>query len=259
MRTVDFTADPDGVRRTINDWVAQQTADKIKDLIPSEAINPLTRMVLANAIYFNASWFHPFEKSLTTDEDFILPDQNVIQVPMMHETESMGYMQGDGYQAVDLAYVGGDLSVLIIVPDQDQFGVVETGLSTDFINTVIASLQYGRVNLGLPKFKFESSFSLSEALTGMGMTDAFDLNSADFSGMDGARDLYISAVIHKAYVAVDEAGTEAAAATAVIMAIFAMPAEPITLTIDRPFIFAIRDIPTGSILFMGRVMKPLGI
>lgn len=256
LRSVDFTADPEGVRKSINDWVAQQTADKIKDLIPQGAIDALTRLVLANAIYFNASWQNSFEVSQTKPGDFLLQDQNVIQVPMMHQTESMGYMTGDGYQAVVLPYVGYQLSMMIIQPDFDQFASLESQLSNDLVATIENSLQHGEVIFSMPKFKFESAFELNDAMKGLGMTDAFMPDIADFSGMDGARDLFIGAIVHKAYVSVDEAGTEAAAATAVIMPTSAMPGQPVTIDINRPFIFLIRDEPTGSILFVGRVLNP---
>lgn len=257
LQTVDFTADPEGIRKNINDWVAQQTADKIKDLIPQGAIDTLTRMVLANAIYFNASWQDQFEKSQTRDGEFILQGQNVISVPMMHQTESFGTMFGDGYRAVVLPYVGNQLSMMVIVPDYDQFADVESRLSPGFLDTILANLQFGKVKLGMPKFKIETSFELEEALTALGMPDAFDPEQADFSAMDGKKDLYIGAVVHKAYVSVDENGTEAAAATAVIMEAKAMPVEPMLFDVDRPFIFLICDNPTGTILFVGRVTNPL--
>lgn len=256
LQMVDFTSDPEGIRKSINDWVAQQTADKIKDLIPQGAIDALTRMVLANAIYFNTSWLNQFEKSLTRDGEFILQGQDVISVPMMHQTESLGTMSGDGYRVVVLPYVGYQLSMMVIVPDYDQFADVESQLSPEFLDAILANLQYGQVKLGMPKFKIETSFELNSALAALGMTDAFDPDRADFSAMDGKRDLYISDVIHKAYVSVDETGTEAAAATAVIMRTTAMPAEPVPFDVDRPFIFVIRDEPTGTVLFVGRVMKP---
>lgn len=257
LQTVDFTADPEGIRKSINDWVAQQTADKIKDLIPQGAIDTLTRMVLANAIYFNASWQDQFEKSQTRDGEFILQGQNVISVPMMHQTESFGTMFGDGYRAVVLPYVGNQLSMMVIVPDYDQFADVESRLSPGFLDAILANLQIGKVKLGMPKFKIETSFELEGALTALGMPDAFDPKRADFSAMDGKKDLYIGAVVHKAYVSVDENGTEAAAATAVIMEAMAMPVEPMVFDVDRPFIFVIRDNPTGTILFVGRVTNPL--
>lgn len=257
LQTVDFTADPEGIRKNINDWVAQQTADKIKDLIPQGAIDTLTRMVLANAIYFNASWQDQFEKSQTRDGEFILQGQNVISVPMMHQTESFGTMSGDGYRAVVLPYVGNQLSMMVIVPDYDQFADVESRLSPGFLDAILANLQFGKVKLGMPKFKIETSFELEGALTALGMPDAFDPERADFSAMDGKKDLYIGAVVHKAYVSMDENGTEAAAATAVIMEAMAMPVEPLLFDVDRPFIFVIRDNPTGTILFVGRVTNPL--
>jgi serine protease inhibitor len=257
MRLVDYQNDPDGARKAINDWVSDETRDKIKDLIPEGAIDAMTRLVLANAIYFKAGWLNLFEESATSPEPFHLLDGSTVDIPMMHQSESYGYVLGDGYQAIELPYRYGNASMLIIMPDEGQFGSVEGQLSPEMIADIPNRMTHGPVNLGLPKFTYECAFSLNEALTNLGMTDAFDPARADFSGMDGARDLYISQVLHKAFVSVDEKGTEAAAATAVIMEMASAPmGEPITFTVDRPFIYMIRDQQTGTILFLGRVMDP---
>ncbi len=258
LRLMDFLSDPEAARLTINDWVAEQTADKIKDLIPQGAIDSMTRLVLTNAIYFNASWANSFEESSTAPAPFYLEDGSQVEVQMMSQQEDFGYVLGDGYQAIELPYIGYQLSMLVIVPDEGSLGEVDSALSNGFLDTLSGGLQYGLVNLYLPKWKVESSFDLVGAMAALGMTDAFDPDLADFSGMDGQRDLYIGAIIHKAYVSVDEKGTEAAAATAVIMETTSapMPQEPIEFRVDHPFIFLIRDNVTGTILFIGRVVNP---
>ncbi len=253
MRLVDFQADPEKARQAINDWVAQQTAQKIKDLIPQGAITPLSRLVLTNAIYFNSPWLSPFNESATKDGSFTNLDGKQVTVPMMNTQHTFGYFQGSGYQAVELPYSGDKLSMLVLVPDSGQFAAVEKSLSPALLDTVRQGLQGSEVTLSMPKFKYESSTSLGDILKKMGMSDAFDPTKADLSGMDGTRSLFISDVLHKAYVSVDEKGTEAAAATAVVVGTTAMPTEVVTLKIDRPFIFLIQDVQSGSILFMGRV------
>ena len=260
VRPTDFIAAPEESRIAINDWVAENTEDRIRDLIPQGIINPLTRMVLTNAIYFNASWLFPFSETNTRSHHFYLLDGRRIDVPMMRTSEDFGYAAGDGYQAVELPYVGDDLSMTVIVPDRGRFREFEDSLDAGLVERIIADLGFRRVTLNLPKFEFESQFLLGETLESMGMPDAFDSASSDFSGMDGrsclAGDsgcLYIREVVHKAFVSVDESGTEAAAATAVIMQAESAPPNPVSVTVDRPFIFLIRDRETWAILFVGRV------
>jgi serpin B len=255
LRTLDFITAPEDSRITINDWVSDQTEGRIEDLIPQGAIGPLTRLVLTNAIYFNAAWQYPFETNATQDGLFQLLDGTRVTVPMMRQGESYGYTEGDGFQAVELPYDGGELSMVVLLPDAGRFASFENSLNAQQVNEIIGKLEYQQVNLTMPKFEFESSFGLVDALTAMGMPVAFT-ESADFSGMTGSRDLFISDVIHKAFVSVDEAGTEAAAATAVIMKATSAPASPVEVTVDRPFLFLIRDIETGAILFVGRTLDP---
>lgn len=255
IRILDFMNAPEPSRLIINNWVNDQTEGRIKDLIPQGAIDAMTRLVLTNAIYFNAAWQYPFQKDATSDGIFHLLQGNEITVPMMRETESFGYAAGNDYQAVELPYDGRELSMLILLPQSGQFTAFEESLDAKKADAIIQSLGSKRIALTMPKFEFTSSFSLKNALSTMGMPVAFTDN-ADFSGMDGKRDLFISDVLHKAFVSVDESGTEAAAATAVIIAATAMPVGPIELTINRPFIFLIRDNQTGTILFVGRVMNP---
>jgi serpin B len=256
MRLLDFIANPEQCRQIINKWVSDQTEDRIKDLIPEGLIDKNTRLVLTNAIYFNAAWLNQFEEGATREGDFHLLNGSTASVDMMHQTEHMGYTSGDGYEAVELPYDGDELSMIIMVPDEGQFEQFEDTINAGFLNTVIHGIADRNVSLALPKYEFESEFNLNDAMKSMGMSEAFS-QSADFSGMTGKRDLYISDIVHKAFVSVDENGTEAAAATAVIMRLTAAPGgETITVTIDRPFIFLIRDIPTDTILFMGRVVNP---
>ena len=259
MRLVDYMADAEAARLAINEWVSDETRKKIQDLIPEGAVDAMTRLVLANAIYFKAGWLHPFEESATGPEPFRLLDGSTLDVPMMHQAESYAYAIRDGYGALELPYLSGSTSMLILLPDEGRFEAFEQGLSPELIRDLSGNLTHGPVILSLPTFSYTSSFNLNEALIGLGMPDAFDPDRADFSGMDGARDLFIGNVLHKAFVLVDEKGTEAAAATAVIMELTSAPAdEPVSFTIDRPFLYLVRDDLTGTILFLGRVVNPTG-
>jgi serpin B len=255
LRILDFITETEASRLAINQWVSDQTEGRIKDLIPQGAIDALTRLVLTNAIYFNAAWEDPFDEDVTADGPFYLLDGGQVIVPMMEQTEGFGYTEGEGYQAVELLYDGNELSMVIFLPEAGNFDAFEEGLQAQQVCDIISGLQLTGVTLTMPQFEFDSEFSLNDTLADMGMPIAFS-GDADFSGMTGNRDLFISDVIHKAFVAVDEAGTEAAAATAVIMPESGPPDPTVAVTIDRPFIFLIRDIETGAILFAGRVMNP---
>ena len=257
MMAVDFVAAPDDSRVRINDWVAEETESKIKDLLPPGIIDESTRLVLTNAIYFNASWLWPFSPRDTEVRPFHLAGGGTVAVPMMTETtkEFYGYARGDGYQAVDLPYSWGELSMTVLLPDEGKLGEFEGSLDSEMLNRIIDDIEIDYVTLTMPLFEFESEFSLGDTLAEMGMPDAF-ASGADFSGMTGSRDLWIRAVVHKAFVSVDEEGTEAAAATAVVMDDSGPGKEPIVVTVDRPFIFLIRDTGTGTILFLGRVSNP---
>ncbi|MCX5997580.1 MAG: serpin family protein [Chloroflexi bacterium] len=256
LRTLDFRTAPDDSRITINKWVEDQTEQRIKDLIPPGAIDPLTRLVLTNAIYFNAAWANNFEKNATQPADFHLADGSAVKVPMMHQTERLGYAGGSGFQAVTLPYDGRELEMVVLLPEEGKFAEFEKSLDAGKVASIINGITPKQVALSLPSFKYESEFSLGKVLADMGMPIAFS-GQADFSGMTGNRELSISEVVHKAFVSVDESGTEAAAATAVIMRATAMPVIPLEVTVDHPFIFLIRDIKTGSVIFVGRVMNPL--
>jgi serpin B len=256
LRILDFINASEPSRKTINQWVSDQTEARIKDLLPEGSINELTRLVLTNAIYFNAAWASQFTKESTSDGKFRLLDSSQITVPMMRQMKAFGYAEGDNYQAVQLPYDGNELSMVILLPQEDQFKTFEASLSGQKVAGIIQSLKNNQVELAMPKFKIEGELGLNKTLRELGMTDAFDPMKADFSGMDGGKDLYISDVVHKAWVTVDEAGTEAAAATGVVVGTTSMPVDIKEMNIDHPFIFLIRDIQTGAILFIGRVLNP---
>jgi serpin B len=260
--SVDFKSAPEEARGAINEWISEETEQKISNLIPPDGINPMTRLVLANAIYFNGSWYKPFNENGTEEAPFNLLDGSQTTVDMMKLFgENLSYIQGENYQAVNLPYLSQDFSMLVIVPDSGQFSEVEKQLfaSTDplVLDELISTMGYEKVNLQMPKFDFETTLPATNVLKELGMADAFDPEKADFSGMTEEEALFISAVLHKATITVDEQGTEAAAATVVIMmTTSAEPEEPISLVIDRPFLFVIRHRPTGTLLFMGRVLQP---
>jgi serpin B len=257
LRLVDFISETEQSRIAINQWVSDQTEGKIKDLIPQGTINKITRLVLTNAVYFNANWQYPFDTRNTAAGLFYLLDGSCVTVPMMRQSDSFGYTEGANYQAVELLYEGRETSMVILLPAAGQFDNFEESLDADLVEDIIIDLEKRRVALKMPMFEYESSFQLNQALSTMGMGVAFT-TQADFSGMNGGYEpLWISDVLHKAFISVNESGTEAAAASAITMPPSATsPPQPKELTIDRPFIFLIRDIPTGSTIFIGRVLNP---
>jgi serpin B len=254
LRILDFINSTEESRKTINEWVSQQTEGRIEELIPQGAIDILTRLVLTNAIYFNAAWMYPFDEENTTDGDFNLLNGETVIVPMMNQSELFNYMRGENYQAVELPYDGNELSMLLIMPDEGSFSSFEQSLDNELVDDIISQLEIKQVVLSMPKFEFKTELDLKQILPAMGMPTAFS-DMADFSGMTGSRQLYIAEVLHEAFVSVDEAGTEAAAATAVIMKLTSA-SETVTMSLDHPFIFLIRDIETGSVLFVGKVLNP---
>ncbi len=255
LKTVDFN-DSENARALINLWVAAQTNDKIKDLIPAGVLDALTRLVLTNAVYFKAAWMNQFDPSKTALGSFTLADGSQVDVPMMHAQRSMQAFVNEGLEVVELPYEGGMYSMVLVMPAQGSLADFEASLDADRLNEILGSLSTASVTLSMPKFKLESSFGLSETMKTLGMTDAFTPGIADFSGMEDTRSLYISDLLHKAYVDVNEEGTEAAAATAVVVGMTSMPAESYTISFDHPFLFLIRDIQTNTILFMGRLADP---
>lgn len=252
---LDFGGEPGRSRSTINDWVAEQTEEKITDLLPPGSITTATRLVLTNAIYFNARWLFPFDPEATIRRPFTLLDGEQLEVPSMSITETFRMMNGDGYGAVELPYRGTEANMLLIVPDEGRFREIEERLDPEFIRRADSAMRHENLRLTLPKFTTTSRFSLEDVLASMGMTSAFG-PAADFSGMDGTRWLYISRVIHQAFVSVDEYGTEAAAATAVVMEKMNGGA-PVEFSVNRPFMYMIRDGATGTMLFMGRMLNPM--
>ena len=256
LRLAEFSQDPEGAREEINSWVASSTRNRIRDLLPQGSVSDLTRLILTNAVYFKAPWLQPFDAKDTKPETFTLLSGSPVSVSMMHKTLTTRYARVGQVQAVELPYNGAQLAMLILVPDLGALPVFEGSLDYTRYRAIVDALAEHQVHLGLPKFKFDYALSPVDALRALGMADAFDPAAADFSGIDGERDLYISDILHKAFVAVDEKGTEAAAATAVIVGTTSIPSEPVTLTISRPFLVVIRDTATDTILFLGRVANP---
>ena len=252
MQIVDYKKAAEDARRTINAWVAARTKDRIKDLIPQGVLDGLTRLVLTNAIYLKASWTYKLDDAVAGP--FTTAEGAQVQAQLMHLGETLRYAKGAGYQAVALPYAGG-LSMVVLVPDAGTLGSFESSLDGAKLRSVASSLTSAHVDLWLPKFTTRTSAQLKDLLSALGMPVAFTAD-ADFSGMTKEERLEIADVIHQAFIAVDEKGTEAAAATAVVMRATAMPAEPVTLRVDRPFLYAIQDDATGAVLFMGRVTDP---
>jgi serpin B len=252
LHVVDFVQAPDEARGIINGWVAERTEDRIKDILPEGALGSSTRLVLTNAIYFNAAWQFPFEEEETTPGSFTLADGSAVSVPMMTNHAQVRYGEGDGYEALELPYDGGELSMVLVLPS--ELGGFEAGLDPERLDGVLASLGSRSVTMALPRFKIASTLDLAPPLEDLGMPAAFS-DHADFSGMSVQGGLFITDVLHEAFVSVNEAGTEAAAATAVVIGETSAP-EPAAIRFDRPFLFVIRDRATGAILFVGRVADP---
>ncbi|MBD3321866.1 MAG: serpin family protein, partial [Chitinivibrionales bacterium] len=263
VNLLDFVAEPDPSRIVINSWVEDQTNERIKNLIPPGAITSDTRFVLTNAIYFLANWLFQFDVSLTADEPFTLLDNSTVTAPLMQlgetgEKITMNYARTGIARAIDLPYKGDRLRMTVVLPDSGKFEEFESACNADTIAAIVQALDSTELPpVRLPKFTFTTgSISLVPALKSLGMIDAFNGAKADFSGIDGTKSLFVSDVIHKAFIAFDEAGTEAAAATAVIFERTSINPDPPQFIADRPFIYIIRDRQTGVILFMGRILDP---
>lgn len=256
LRLADFT-DPtqrEKARQAINTWVDNATEGKIPVLLDEGVLTDLTRLVLANAIYFKADWEAPFMPEGTTEMPFTLLDGSQVPAPTMSRRAGTGYAAGDDVEALELTYVGGRASMVILLPAAGTFQDFEAGLNADTVEGLIDRMQTADLQLYVPRFQYAANLDLAGTLAGMGMPSAFDPNAADFSGMDGQRNLVLTDVIHRAFVAVDEKGTEAAAATGVVAGVTSMPQ---VVTVDRPFVYLIRDRETGTVLFVGRVLNPL--
>lgn len=261
---VDFAGATEEARKMINDWVEDKTNDKIKNLFPQDSLNPLTRLVLTNAIYFKGDWVKQFEKSETRDEEFRVEQDQKVQVPMMRRTDDgseFNYTETDKIQILEMFYDGEELSMMVLLPRNDDLKSLENSLTVENLNQWRNQLEQQRVNVYMPKFTFDSKYFLNENLKQMGMPSAFTLPSqlggADFSGISGKKDLYIQLVVHQAFVDVNEEGTEAAAATGVSLGEKESFASIVPVfRADHPFIFLIQERETGNILFMGTVVNP---
>jgi serpin B len=262
LQVVDFT-NSQGAADEINAWVAAQTAHKIQNLVAPPMFSAATRMVLTNAVYFKASWLRPFEKEETRPMPFHTPGGREVQVDMMNTTAHFSFLRRDGMQMVSLPYKG-DAALVVILPDRDDgLAALEAKLTPALLQTWLDAAQPARVALSLPKFKETSTFDMNDTLQNLGMRQVFDPAQADLTGIaavPGER-LFVSDVVHKAYIDVNENGTEAAAATAVVMMTMSMPmpeAPPVPFVADHPFLYLIRASSTGAILFIGRVDDPTG-
>ena len=258
LTNLDFTRESEKSRQIINKWVEDQTNNKIKDLIPQGVLNAYTRLVLTNAIYFKGTWVKQFDEKDTKEEDFRIDSSNTVKVPMMRligDGVKFNYAETDEIQILEMPYHGEDLSMLIILPKGNNFANIEKSITLEKLSEWKNMLNEQRVDIFIPRFKFKTKYFMAKALSDMGMPTAFG-STADFSGMDGTRDLFIQNVIHQAFVEVNEEGTEAAAATGVVMGITSVgPRIPI-FRADHPFIFIIQESETGNILFLGRVSDP---
>lgn len=253
--TVDFAGSTEQARVTINKWVEEYTNNKIKDLFEPGVLKPATRLVLTNAIYFKGTWLKQFDKRATQDAEFRISADKTVTVPMMSmHDEDFNYFEDDKLQILEMPYEGKDLSMVVLLPKDNDLKALESALSADKLSEWNQNLRETALDVYIPKFTFETKYSLSDALSAMGMPLAFS-EDADFSGMDGSQMLYISSVVHQAFVEVNEEGTEAAAATGVGMTLEAMPMIK-TFRADNPFIFLIQERSSGNILFLGRVVDP---
>ena len=260
LAQVDFARQAEPARQRINTWVEEQTQGKIRDLIPPGVLDAMTRLVLTNAIYFKGDWAEPFQKSATKDAPFHVTARQQADVPLMHRQDDFRYWAGDGVKVLELPYGKGDLAMLALLPDEiEGLAALEAGLTAENLSRWLSGLRKREVRVSLPRFTLTSQFQLADVLGAMGMTRAFTPGEADLSGMSSEEELFLSAVVHKAFVDVNEEGTEAAAATGVaVKAVAAIPAEPVVFRADHPFVFLIRDNRTGSILFLGRLVNPRG-
>lgn len=257
VQTVDFVDDPTGAREEINGWVADRTGGIIDELFPPGSFDRQTRLVLTSAIYLLADWASQFDEARTRDGAFTALDGGASEVPMMRQTETFPYVAADGVQVVELPYVGEEIGMVVMLPDAGTFERFEAELTVDDLAGYLAGLEAKEGEIVLPRFEFEVGFDLNELLTAMGMPLAFDPARANFDGMvpleEVAENVFIDDVVHEAYIAVDESGTEAAAASGVSMGADSAPALDFRMVVDRPFLFTIRDRITDATLFLGRV------
>ncbi len=257
LEELDFVSATEAARQTINSWVAAKTHQKIKDLIKPGVLNALTRLVLTNAVYFKGDWANPFKEKYTKEAPFYLSAEKSAPVPLMFQRESFGYAEYPEVQVLELPYTSDELSMIVMLPrEADGLAKLEQSLTAKTLTQYLAKLRKKELLVYLPKFQLTCEFGLKTMLTAMGMRDAFNVRQANFTGMTSRDELFISAVIHKAFVEVNEEGTEAAAATGAVMSMKSAPLPPPVFRADHPFLFLIRDTRTNSILFMGRLVKP---
>jgi serpin B len=256
LHGVDFVGAAPEAARAINAWVARQTQDKIKDLVGADDLDANTRLVLTNAVYFKAAWQSPFSRSGTHDASFHVTAREDVTVPLMHKAGHFRHLAADDFQALELPYAGGGLSMVVFLPKKvDGLADFEKRLTAANLGRWLEGLADATVVVGLPRFKVSGRLKLKDTLSSLGMASAF-ASGADFSGMDGTKELFISAVTHEAFVDVTEQGTEAAAATKVVITKDEGPREELLFVADHPFVFLIRDRRSGSILFLGRLVNP---
>ena len=253
LRLVDFKSAPEAARGLVNGWVADQTEQRIPELLQPGTVDDRTRLALVNAVYLKAAWQFPFEEGGTSPGPFTTLTGTTVNVPLMRDMDEFGYASGTGWKAVQLPYVGGKLAMLVIVPD--DLAAFEATLDQPALAQITGALETRAVNLALPRFATRSQLSLGDLLSALGMPTAFT-DHADFSGITTEEPLLISAVVHQADIDVDEQGTEASAATAVLMRPASLPLDVVDLTVDRPFVFALRDLETGAVVFLGRIADP---
>ncbi len=264
LNQVDFKTETEKVRKKINRWVAIITHHKIKELVKVGILNENTRLVLVNAIYFKANWASQFKRDDTKEAPFWVNQKQAVNAPMMNQKHLFNYMENDEIQILELPYTAQDntplgnnsLSMIVLLPQQgDGLAELESSLNTQQLDKWLSRLRSQKVKVSLPKFKISTQFELSKPLTKMGMSTAFN-EKADFSGIDGTKELSITSIVHQAFVDVNEEGSEAAAATGVVVGVRGMPPASPTFRADHPFIFLIRHNFSGSILFMGRIVDP---
>ena len=256
MRVVDYATNTEDARKAINGWVSDATNDRIPSLLDAGVLTPDSRLTLVNTVYMKAPWLNPFPPEATSDGEFTTVSGAKVTVPFMRMTEQIPYTSGEGWTAADLSYAGGTLSLLIVMPDEGELARIESEITTGLLDDVVAELQPTSVALSMPKFDVGTKTELSKVLAALGMPSAFAADTADFSGMTADEKLFVSFVVHQANITVDEKGTEAAAATASGMAGTSAPSRVVDMLINRPFLYAVRDIGTGALLFLGRVGDP---